>query len=65
MAELPFDNLLKLHDLTFFYNKLNKIWWLRQPRPETGNPRRTNPASAKNQEEAETAARKFIHRQFK
>ena len=65
MTDLPFDNLLKLHNLTFFYNKSNKIWWLRQSRSETGTARRTKPAGAKTIEDAQTAATKLIHRQFK
>jgi len=65
MTDPPFDNLLKLHDLTFFYNQPNKIWWLRQLRSETGTIRRTKPAGAKTIEAAQTAAIKLIHRQFK
>lgn len=64
MPDNRFEQLLKVHDLTFFWNEPNKIWWLRYAGSGKDD-KRTSPAGAKTREEAEIAAVKLIQRQFR
>ena len=64
MTNDQFEQLLDRLEITFYWYEHNKFWWVRKTHPD-GKIVRSNPVGAESLAAAQTAAAKFIRRQFR